>query len=351
MADVDPPTWLAAWHRASPESIPPEAIRPPTPSAAGGDIDLPSRDIDDRPEVSVVVPTYGDAGFLPDALWSVAAQTVPSIEVVIVDSSGEDALATLANERAWIRYVRSPPSGVAAARNAGVEAAAGEYVAFLDADDYWYPRKLERQLDAMAGSAATSFTGYHFVNYWRDGDPRISPRDTERVSSADAARAVVRRTCDAHTSTLICRAEILPAAPFDEGLSNFEDVRFAIERFHDHPPAHVPAPLAVRRLRPNSLADRTGTVEKAEDRIAVYRSLADRYPAYAADATEMIARETHRIGIAHLRAGETTAARRCFRESIADHPRPWRPHVLLWLTYLPIDTARTVDRLASLASR
>lgn len=350
MADVDPPTWLAAWQREPRESIPPEAIRPPTPSPDRGTVELPHRGIGDPPHVSVIVPTYGDDGFLPDALWSVATQTVASIEVVIVDSSGKDWLAALGDEHAWIRHVRAPPSGVAAARNVGVEAAAGEYLAFLDADDYWHPRKLERQLEAMEGAADTSFTGYHFLNYWREGDPRISRRDTELVRPSDAARAVVRRACDAHASTLVCRSSVVSPAPFDEGLTNFEDVRFAIECFHDHPPAHVPAPLAVRRLRPDSLADRTGDVEKAQDRIAVYRSLADRYPTFAGDATEMIALQTHRIGIAHLRAGEIPAARRYFRESIAHHPRPWRPHVLLWSTYLPIDTARTVDRLTSLAS-
>lgn len=99
------------------------------------------------PLVSVIIPTYDDAEYLPDALASVAAQTYTSLEVIVVDSSGD--AETIIEDLEWVEYHEQEPRGPAAARNLGIEHAEGDYVAFLDADDRWLPKKLERQVAAL----------------------------------------------------------------------------------------------------------------------------------------------------------------------------------------------------------
>lgn len=97
--------------------------------------------------VSVIIPTYNYARFLREAIDSALAQTRPALEVIVVDDGSTDGTRELLAEYGErIRVLSQQNQGVAAARNAGIGAANGEYLAFLDSDDAWYPRKLELQM-------------------------------------------------------------------------------------------------------------------------------------------------------------------------------------------------------------
>jgi len=101
--------------------------------------------------VSVVVPAFNHATFLPEALESVFAQSVPPREVIVVDDGSTDGTAeVLSRYGGRVRVVRQLNRGVAAARNVGAAAASGDLLAFLDADDAWLPAKLERQVARLA---------------------------------------------------------------------------------------------------------------------------------------------------------------------------------------------------------
>lgn len=346
-ADSSP--WFEALRTATVDSIPTAAVRPAQPDRApcsAEDLHLPERMGGRDPTVSVVIPTYTDADYLPDALESVGAQTMGDLEAIVVDSSRKTWVADLADARDWIRYEPSEPAGVSAARNRGIGLAEGKYVAFLDVDDYWHPEKLARQFRHLGERTPISYTGYYFLNHWTSGDGEVCVVDVGEEPS-DHAAALLRREIDAHISTLVCRQGLLPENPFDEGLRNFEDVIFAVERFREHEPARVGAPLAVRRLRPDSLADRTANPRKSRDRITAYAQIAMQYPEFGDPAREMIGRETYRMGIAHLQRGETIEARRRFRQSIARRAAPLRAISLCALTYLPVDPAHTFERLAA----
>lgn len=102
-----------------------------------------------EPLVSVIVPVFAGERFLGDALDTVAAQTYPSVETIVVDDGSPDRSAEIADGRAGVRVLREPHRGVAAARNAGLAAAHGELIAFLDQDDQWQPQKLARQAAAL----------------------------------------------------------------------------------------------------------------------------------------------------------------------------------------------------------
>jgi len=102
------------------------------------------------PEVSVIIPTYNSVRYLTEAVDSVLAQTFQDLEVLVIDDGSTDG-----TERVMrlygppVRYFRQENRGVAVARNRGIEESSGRYIAFLDADDTWYPHKLERQLAAL----------------------------------------------------------------------------------------------------------------------------------------------------------------------------------------------------------
>lgn len=108
---------------------------------------------------SVIVPAYRSEKYIAACIASVQAQTFRDLEIVVVDDASEDytgqIVQQMAKEDERIRYLRQEANrGVAAARNRGVEEAAGEWIALLDSDDVWLPEKLEKQLVLQQQSGA-----------------------------------------------------------------------------------------------------------------------------------------------------------------------------------------------------
>jgi glycosyltransferase involved in cell wall biosynthesis len=105
-----------------------------------------------RPEVSVVIPTYKHRDYILETLDSVFRQTYTEYEVIVVNDGSPDDTADVLRplvEAGRIRYVEQPNGGQGAARNRGIAAARGEFVALLDDDDLWPPDKLEWQVAAL----------------------------------------------------------------------------------------------------------------------------------------------------------------------------------------------------------
>jgi glycosyltransferase involved in cell wall biosynthesis len=113
---------------------------------------------EERPLVSVIIPVYNGARFLRAALESVFAQTYRAIEVIVVDDGSVDDSAAIAQSFTEVHYIQQSNQGVAAARNNGIEAAHGEFYAFLDQDDLWTREKLERQVDYLRSHPAVGYT-------------------------------------------------------------------------------------------------------------------------------------------------------------------------------------------------
>jgi len=118
--------------------------------------------------VSVIMPVYNAAAWLQRAVDSVLTQSHARLELIAVDDASSDLspamLDAYAAADARVRVLRQACNGgVAAARNAGIAAACGDYVAFLDADDWWHPAKLERQVASMRANGAL----ISYASYWR----------------------------------------------------------------------------------------------------------------------------------------------------------------------------------------
>ena len=143
------------------------------------------------PSVSVVVPTYNRAKWLPEAVASALGQTHRPLEVLIVDDGSTDHTeAVCASFAPPVRYIRQANGGVSAARNRGVREARGEWIAFLDSDDVWEPAKLEIQLAALRGAEAAewSITGCQVIDL--EGQPVPGPQGFARVFPVFAALRV-----------------------------------------------------------------------------------------------------------------------------------------------------------------
>src|SRR6056297_1399486 len=121
------------------------------------------------PTVSVIVPTYNRADSLPRTIDSVLAQTHDDLELVVVDDASTDDTETVVEryEDDRVTYLEHATNrGGSAARNTGIRASDGDYVAFLDSDDEWHPEKLERQvreLESRSEEWVAAYCGVEMV--------------------------------------------------------------------------------------------------------------------------------------------------------------------------------------------
>ncbi len=193
-----------------------------------------------RPDVSVVIPTHNRPEFLVEAVESALAQTVPPLEVIVVDDGSDtDPAPRLAPLGATVRLIRLPRAGGAnAARNLGIDAAQGTVIAFLDDDDVWLPEKLARQLDAMAETGAEAcLCGFTWMGR-RPGRP-------ERRRLIDADR--LRRSSPCGTSGLVARRTALLEEPFDPAITRGQDWDIYVRLVKRRPLAFVPEAMFLLR--------------------------------------------------------------------------------------------------------
>jgi len=113
---------------------------------------------DEHPLVSVIIPVYNGARYLRAALESVFAQTYRPFEVIVVDDGSVDDSGDIAQSFPEVRYLRQENQGVAAARNNAIDAARGEFFAFLDQDDLWTPEKLRLQIGHLLSHPDLGYT-------------------------------------------------------------------------------------------------------------------------------------------------------------------------------------------------
>ena len=173
------------------------------------------------PLVSVIIPCYRQAHFLADALRSAVAQTHRPLEIIVVDDGSPDEVAAVTALFPEAHLVRQPNRGLAAARNAGLRASAGDYVTFLDADDVLFPHAIATGLATLGKRLDCAFA----AGLWRvrevDGTV-TTPRRVDPVGGAYAAM-LARNFIVMHGTVLYRRSALTEIGAFREELPSCED--------------------------------------------------------------------------------------------------------------------------------
>jgi glycosyltransferase involved in cell wall biosynthesis len=226
------------------------------------------------PKVSVIIPTYNYDRFLGEAIHSVLAQTFQDFELVVVDDGSTDntkqVVSNFADER--IKYIYQQNQGVSAARNTGISACCGDYVALLDADDVWVPQKLELQvkiLDSRPDIAAVcsdvyvvdAHTGVTINRFWNDGrrlgtfNPHMAPKKL--------LRRLLARGCFIHPSSTIFRRVVFDEVGlFDESLQTHEVWELSVRILLHFDIALIDTPLVKYRQHAANLSAKWHEMEE-----------------------------------------------------------------------------------------
>jgi glycosyltransferase involved in cell wall biosynthesis len=198
------------------------------------------------PQLSVVVPTYNRAWCLAEALDSVLAQDVAGVELIVVDDGSTDGTPQLlAGYGGAIRILRQENRGVSAARNAGIAAARGGLVAFLDSDDVWLPGKLWAQVDFFAAHPEALIC--QTEELWVKDGRRVNPGRRHRKRGGMIFEPSLE-LCLVSPSAVMMRRELFErVGRFDEALPACEDYDLWLRVSLRHPIHLIETPLIVKR--------------------------------------------------------------------------------------------------------
>lgn len=213
-----------------------------------------------KPRINVVIPAYNHGRYLPSSIKSVREQQWPDLKIIVVDDGSTDetprVLAELGGDD--LSYIRQQNMGAAAARNRGIRESNAEWVAFLDADDYWLPGKLERQMRALDENRADfSYTGWLMI----DGET-AEARPAEPQPSM--VSALIWRNF-VNTSTIVARRScLIEVGCFEEHLTTLsEDWDLWLRLATNYREVCIPEPLTGTRVAAFNQKYEVRNLEKA----------------------------------------------------------------------------------------
>jgi glycosyltransferase involved in cell wall biosynthesis len=246
------------------------------------------------PSVSVILPTYNRATLLPRAIYSVLNQSYHDLELIVVDDCStdgtEDELSKIKDAR--LRVIRqSINSGPSAARNVGIRASLGRYVAFQDSDDEWLPEKLRKQVemleqhDELGNCPAACYSRFIILRY---NKKTIVPSGPSNLLSGRIYERLLYGNTMGTPSTIF-RKEILDiVGSFDESITNREDWDLALRIARDYPIAFLDEATLVSYDSPRSV----NKLVSPESEVKILHKHYDSYKAFP----ETMARITWSIG-------------------------------------------------------
>ena len=198
------------------------------------------------PLVSVVIPVYNRSELVGRAIRSVLAQTWVDFEVIVVDDASDDGTPERIRDEfgEQVRLlVQERNRGVSAARNCGVSAGCGEWMAFLDADDEWLPEKLAKQLAALR---ASGLAVCHTDEIWIRNGVRVNPPKQYRKQGGDIFAQALQVCCMCPSSLVIRRDLLRDVGMFDEELPVCEDYDLFLRLTARHQVACVDEKLVLK---------------------------------------------------------------------------------------------------------
>jgi glycosyltransferase involved in cell wall biosynthesis len=266
------------------------------------------------PRISGVIPVRDRAGLVGRAIDSVLAQEGPSFELIVVDDGSCDATpAVLSGYGERIVAVRQDPTGRSAARNAGIERARGEWIAFLDSDDAWLPGKLERQLAFHEAHPEVAMSAHGLEKAHADGRIESAPPDP---LPDDSFLAIADHFAFVPSAVMVRTDVAREVGGFDANFDGTEDLDFALRVAARHPVAVFPDCLTRYHLHDAQ----TGRRRLASGNARVLRAHLERETDAA--SRERMRRKLARYLVSSAKRADTPGERRALLgEAAAVDPR------------------------------
>jgi glycosyltransferase involved in cell wall biosynthesis len=286
-----------------------------------------------NPLFSVIIPTFNRAEKLVRAIRSVTAQTVRDYEIIVIDDGADGTREMLDQFGSAVRYLRGGGIGVAAARNIGIKEARGSYIAFLDADDFWYPSKLALVENALKANPATGLF-YSRIDYVAQTGERLS-RPRIRCIRGRGYVELLGGDFIANSATVVKKECLDRVGGFDTGLHGCEDWDLWIRIARYYPLWCITEVLvAYEYLAPDSLSAEQALVLKGIDEVNVKSLQADPElsPAQRRQISSSVAYVRGRVCLGSRNRAQALAE---FRQAVSLDRGNWRAWIYVILLGRP----------------
>jgi glycosyltransferase involved in cell wall biosynthesis len=297
------------------------------------------------PAVSVIIPAYEVAPYISEALDSVLAQEFKDYEIIVINDGSPDTAElerVLEPYREHLVYLKQNNRGAAAARNAGLYVARGEFVAFLDADDFWQPDFLAAQMGFLKAHEGCDLVYADALLFGETPQAGRTYMQTTPSKGAVTFESLITARCNVITSGVVARRQvILDVGLFDEQLKRAHDFDLWLRMVrHGAHAAYQKKVLLNYRVRRDSLSG--DSIQRVERELDAYANIENRLE-LTQDERELMDREVRRLqaalkierGKLYLTDKEFELAAREFRESYKLR-RSWKlPLIILMLKLAP----------------
>jgi len=297
--------------------------------------------------VSAVIPVHNGERTIARAVESALTQNFSDIEVIVVnDGSTDSTREVLGRYLGRIELIEQAQAGPAAARNAGIEAARGKYVAFLDADDAWLPGKLAAMVAAIEQASTVVLAFSDVVPVFETGEVLAAPLISRECAHAPSMDELLSRWWPILPSSVIIKRETLrQCGGFDPGFRSpgYEDPLLWLLARERGEFRYVDRPLV--RYRHAPVLER---MEKYARGLPIFKERVRRHfgAAGAALVAELIKADLSALGhqgVVAMASGDRQRARRAFRMALRRHPLHARSALRLMRTFLPLAIAEVLS--------
>lgn len=204
-----------------------------------------------KPAVSIIIPTYNRANSISRSVNSILNQTYKDFEIIVIDDGStdntEEIISAISDER--VKYYKQKNAGACSARNYGIELSRGEYIAFHDSDDIWYPQKLDKEIDILKKYSEVDVVFCKLVEIKKNNNKSLRPSYFK-----EGIVEPVKNLFGIGTITVVGRAEVFEKFKFDEDLPRFQEFELLYRVCKQHKLYCIDEGLAEYNLSEDSIS-------------------------------------------------------------------------------------------------
>lgn len=311
-----------------------------------------------KPKISVIIPTYNYGEYVSEALDSVLAQTYKDYEIIVIDDGSTDNTKDIVgkyieNSIGNIKYIYQENKGVSNARNTGIKNARGEYIAFLDADDIWFPDKLELQMDLFEKNPEL---GLVFCNTFSFNEHSSSKKTGFQLNPAGEPAKILQSLVIRNrisTNTVIVKKRYFDKTGlFDEDLRFGEDYDMWLRIAKYYKVDYLNTVLTKYRLHVNNLSKINKEKEERViiDMIKIRKRALQENPEIFKNMNSRTSNECYyqlylNLANFYLSFGINDKARRNILQYIRFYPYNLTPYLLFLISFMPAGITKLVWKL------
>lgn len=307
----------------------------------------------DLPLVTILIPAYNASPYISESLESALGQTYEALEIMVVDDGSTDNTEELVREFGdKVVYLKKENGGPSSARNYGIARAKGEYIAFLDADDLWYPEKIAIQIEAFQNEPELGMTYCNMQPINKEDVLTYVKPYPEAVSQRFSGDVFYKLFMFNFipTPTVMVKKEVFEKAGlFPEHLRFSEDYHMWLRICAYYKARHIDQVLAYRRIHQGQASNDLDELYKGELRVIrdIIENLRDSKPNLIDYQQDRMFSLAYDYGIYTLKGGNFKKARHLFIEALKNDPFALQVFFYLLCTYLSNGTFQFIRRVKS----